>query len=101
VSDSWSVEQLAAENAELRAGVAELRAERVKVGELMAVIATLRERIAELERVPADSSKFLSSAVVGCPVGEEAGEEALLAHPVWPQTRQAAGGVGILVQPHR
>jgi len=57
VSDARSVEQLVAENAALRAEVAELRAERVKTGELMAVIARLTERIAELEgEVAADSS---------------------------------------------
>jgi Family of unknown function (DUF6444) len=57
VSDARSVEQLVAENAALRAEVAELRVENVKIGELMAVIARLTERIAEPEReLAVDSS---------------------------------------------
>jgi transposase len=57
VSDARSVAQLAAENAALRAEVVQLRAENARIGELMAVIARLTERIAELEReLAADSS---------------------------------------------
>jgi transcriptional regulator of acetoin/glycerol metabolism len=47
VSDARAVAQLAAENAALRAEVAQLRAENARIGELMAVIARLTERIAD------------------------------------------------------
>lgn len=62
------------------------------------VIAAQGERIAELARRLAGGGlvELFASAVLGCAVGEEAGQEGFLAGPVGTSLRQAAGG-GVLV----
>jgi len=78
-----SYEELAAENAELKR-----------------VVAELSDRICALERrLSADSSNLLAATIVGCTVGQEAGEEAFVADRVGTQAWQAAGRALGLAEP--
>jgi ribosomal protein L29 len=81
VSEEPTYEQLAEENAALRAELAELRAG--EVGELPAMVAELSEQVEELKRrLGGGLVDLVASAVGGSAVGEEAGHEALVAEAV-------------------